>query len=456
MGIYTNFSNSYYSSTHYTDVKPFVGENFNYHELGIVAASEIAANHNAFMKSIALAELASYEQYGNTDVLYEAVDIRGIFEKIKMFFKKIIEKIHKIFHTFIAKMSSWFGGNSGFAKTYEKEVIKNWANVKNDWEFDYSKVIKLAGKADTAKTLKASCSKSGGLNDKIASFFTTGATDLDAFVKNTSAPSSASDVHKGKDGKWYKEDSSGSKWIKADGTVLSSSEAGAKQVKEIEGNDTAHYANNNNEELTKLRENMPDIKDGIRDSIITSLKDTNPTICTDFFIDKTSGMDQSEFTEELFKVFRNDEDSKVDLDKRAIETCYGSITAMMTFIKDFDKTKSSLEKCEKNLVKAVDDLIKRVDKAEDTALKDKANKDSNEGKVQVASLFQTFWGAVSESYTQMFGAILAAHKDACVQAKEIAVKVIGLNKKMTESYDYSSSSYNSNNSFDFISSVKLV
>ena len=201
---------------------------------------------------------------------------------------------------------------------------------------------------------------------------------------------------------------------------------------------------------------MPDIKDGIRDSIITSLKDENPTICTDFFIDKTSGMDQSEFTEELFKVFRNGEDSKIDLDKRAIETCYGSITAMMTFIKDFDKTKSSLEKCEKNLVKTVDDLIKRVDKAEDTALRDKQNKETNEGKVQVASLFQTFWGAVSESYTQMFGAILAAHKDACVQAKEIAVKVIGLNKKMTESYDYSSSSYNSNNGFDFISSVKLV
>ena len=134
MGIYTNYSGSNISSN-YTQVEPFVGENFNYHELGIRAASEIAANHNAFMKSIALSELAAFEQTGSTDVLYESVDFKGIFEKIKMFFKKIIEKIHKIFHTFIAKMSSWFGGNASFAKTYEKEVVKGWGNVKNDWEF---------------------------------------------------------------------------------------------------------------------------------------------------------------------------------------------------------------------------------------------------------------------------------------------------------------------------------
>ena len=134
MGIYTNFSGSF-SSTNYTDVQPFVGENFNYHELGIIAATEMAANHNAFMRGIALSELAAFEQTGSTDILYESVDIKGIFEKIKMFFKKIIEKIHKIFHTFIAKMSSWFSGNDSFVKKYEKEVIKGWANVKSDWEF---------------------------------------------------------------------------------------------------------------------------------------------------------------------------------------------------------------------------------------------------------------------------------------------------------------------------------
>ena len=133
MGIYTNFSNNRIMPSHYTEVEPFVGEHFNYHSLGIIAASEIAANHNSFMKSIALSELAALEQTGSTDVFYEAVNISGILEKIKMFFKKIIEKIHKIFHTFIAKMSAWFGKTKDFARTYGKEIIKKW-NYSNEKE----------------------------------------------------------------------------------------------------------------------------------------------------------------------------------------------------------------------------------------------------------------------------------------------------------------------------------
>ena len=84
------------------------------------------------MKSIALGELASIEQYGTEEVFYEGINIGSIIEKIKMFFKKIIEKIHKIFHTFIARMSAWFGDNKTFVRNYEKEIIKGWSNVKND------------------------------------------------------------------------------------------------------------------------------------------------------------------------------------------------------------------------------------------------------------------------------------------------------------------------------------
>lgn len=136
MGIYTNAAfGGGYTSSNYTSVEPFKGDHFNYHELGIIAAAESAANQNAFMKAIAIQELASMEQYGTTDVLYESVNIKGIFEKIKAFFKKIIEKIHKIFHTFIAKMSSWFGNNTNFAKKYEKEIVKNWSQISNDFEF---------------------------------------------------------------------------------------------------------------------------------------------------------------------------------------------------------------------------------------------------------------------------------------------------------------------------------
>ena len=400
--------NNSFGTSHYTEVEPFVGENFNYHELGIVAATEMAANNNAFMKAIALSELAAVEQTGSTDVLYESVDIKGIFEKIKMFFKKIIEKIHKIFHTFIAKMSSWFGGNAGFAKKYEKEVIKGWANVKNDWEFkgyDYSKALKT--KKESAD-LKATTTKDAG--DKISKLLN---GDLEAFVKGHGKVDDGSGTNKNED----------------------------------------MTANGN---LAKYREKMDDIKQGIRKQIIDELSKDAPAIPNDFniILDASSGLEQSEFTEELFKVFRGGEDSKQDLKKDAITSAYGgSVTAMMTFIKDFDTIKKNLEKSEKNITDGIEKLIKAMDKAENDLLKDKANKAANEPVVQASSFYQSIWGAISEMVTQTFSALIQANKDACVQAKEIAVKVIGQGKSMTEeSYDYSSNA----DGLDFISSVKLI
>lgn len=402
MGIYTNYVGSGYSSN-YTDVQPFVGENFNYHELGILAASEIAANHNAFMKSIALSELAAFEQTGSTDVLYEAVDFKGIFEKIKMFFKKIIEKIHKIFHTFIAKMSSWFGGNASFAKTYEKEVVKGWANVKNDWEFKGYKFDNINLNVESADQMKCEITDA---TDGIKNMLSTG--DLAAVIKSVTL-------------------------------------------------------NVQEDDIKRVREKMDDIKDGMRKIIIDSLKKGSftTTITTST---SGGGLDSSEFTEELFKVFRSDQDSKEDISKDDILKSYGgSISGLMTYIKEFDKIKSKTESAEKKLTKGIDDLIKKVDKAQNDIIKENRDKEKdadakkqNEIAVQASSLFQSLYGALSEFSTQAFSALLQAQKDACVQAKEIAVKVIGQSKKMTEeSYDYSSS-YNSNNGFDFISSVKLI
>ena len=151
MGIYTN--HSYYSgygyNSNYRDVEPFQGDHFNYHELGIIAAVESAANRDAFMKAIALNELASVEQYGTDQVFYESVNLGGVFERIKAFFKKIIDKIHKILHTFIAQLSSWFQSSKDFAKKYEKEIIKKWGLVKNDWEFKGYKFTNLPGTKDS-------------------------------------------------------------------------------------------------------------------------------------------------------------------------------------------------------------------------------------------------------------------------------------------------------------------
>lgn len=406
MGIYTNYSSSNISS--YTQVEPFVGENFNYHELGIRAASEIAANHNAFMKSIALSELAAFEQTGSTDVLYESVDFKGIFEKIKMFFKKVIEKIHKIFHTFIAKMSSWFGGNASFAKTYEKEVVKGWGNVKNDWEF---KGYHFTNIAETKEATDATFSvRIEGMQKDISDLIANG---LYNFIYNAN-------------------------------------------IKDI--TDYKTYANT----VTKIREDMDDIKDGMRKSIVDFINDEHylPTIVK-INTNLKGGYDSSEYTEELFKVFRNGEDSKDSFEKKNVLDSYGgSVAGMMTYIKEFDKIKTKTESAERKITKAIQKLIDDISKAQNEKIKenkdaDEKTKNLNEYIVQISSLYQTIYSAASEFITQAFSAYLQAQKDACAQAKEIAVKVIGQSKKMTESVDYSND-YSGNGGFDFISSVKLI
>lgn len=397
MGIYTNYTGSSVSSS-YTDVQPFVGENFNYHELGIMAATEIAHNSNSFMKSIALSELAATEQTGSTDVLYESVNIKGIFEKIKMFFKKIIEKIHKIFHTFIAKMKSWFGNNASFAKTYEKEVVKGWANIKNDWEFKGYKFSHINLNVESADAFKVECE---GESEKIKNLLNN--CDLTALIKD-------------------------------------------------EGYDTE-------EEIKKMRSHMDDYKEAVRKFTIDWIK--TDRFSTIIKLSTGGGLDSSEYTEELFKVFRSDQDSKEDISKDDILKSYGgSISGMMTYIKEFDKIKNKTEAADRKLTKGIDDLIKKVDKAQNDLIKENRDKDTDADKkkqneiiVQGSSLYQAIYSAESEIVTQAFSALLQAQKDACVQAKEIAVKVIGQSKKITqESYDYS----NNDTGFDFIGSVKLV
>lgn len=431
MGMYTNFSGYHSAATDYTEVQPFVGESFNYHELGIMAATEMAANESAFMKGIALSELRAVEESGDTDVLYESVNFKGVFDKIKMFFKKIIEKIHKIFHTFVAKMSSWFGSNSSFAKSYEKEVVKKWANVKSDWEFkgyNYSHVFGDSA-ASGAETFKIEIGK-----------------QIDG------APAEGNN-----------QAITGLKNLVSGGTSLETLYKG-DQLSDVNAVKTAKDA------LSKFREKLDDYKEKMRGAIVKDIADGSGISTTmklgemNASTTGLSALDSSEFTDELFKVFRSGEDSKEDIPKDKLLSMYGgSISGMMTYIKEFDKIKKKSESTERKLTGAIDKLIKDMDRAQNELIK--AAKDAetdkelttakNEYIVQISAVYQSLYGAASEYLTQAFSAMLQAQKEACTQAKEIAVKVIGQSKKMTESYDYDSDSY-ANEGFDFISNVKLI
>lgn len=487
MGVYTNYTGGYGTSFvgNYTQVEPFVGESFNYHQLGIIAASEINANHNAFMKSIALSELAAIEQTGDTDVLYESVNIKGIFEKIKMFFKKVIEKIHKIFHTFMAKLQSWFGDTKDFAIKYEKEVIKNWSQVSNNWDFKGYNFKNVSLTKSNTEAIKVEC--------------TTGNKNLKEFVENgqlvatlnkmgvvstttvtivgTGGASSISDIGSNDNkinlagipqdlstNKKYKEvKKAGADWAAGDKFAIVNGPAGVVPMSNSNV-DTSSFDENY---IHSIREKLEDIKDNMRKSVIEALKNHTFTQIIPVNFENPSGIDAKEFTEELFKVFRNDQDSKDTLEKKDIENCYGSISGMMNFLKDYKKITNDISTSERKITKGYDDLIKKMDKEENDLIKKnkdlfkEKNKDNeiktNELIVQLSSLYQSIYSGVSECVTEAFAAWMTATKDCCTQAKEIAVKVINLSKKMTESYDYGYDDDRSyDGGYDFISSVKLV
>lgn len=496
MGVYTNYTGGYGTSFvgNYTQVEPFVGESFNYHQLGIIAASEINANHNAFMKSIALSELAAIEQTGDTDVLYESVNIKGIFEKIKMFFKKVIEKIHKIFRTFMAKLQSWFGDTKDFAIKYEKEVIKNWSQVSNNWDFKGYNFKNVSLTKSNANEIKVECT-TGNQNLKdfvekgqlVATLNKMGVIEYKSYTVITDGSESSKEANSYEDlisdpenkkvnvtlaaalksaNKYDKDKSTiktGSTFAVGDTIVVKIGPAGVVPMSGTDP-DTSKFDENY---IHSIREKMEDIKDNMRKSVIEGLKNHTFTQIIPVNFENPSGIDAKEFTEELFKVFRNDEDSKNTLEKKDIENCYGSISGMMNFLKDYKKITNDISTSERKITKGYDDLIKKMDKEENDLIKTnknllKANSadpkvKTNELIVQLSSLYQSIYSGVSECVTEAFAAWMTATKDACTQAKEIAVKVINLSKKMTESYDYGyddDRSYDSG--YDFISSVKLV
>ena len=218
------------------------------------------------------------------------------------------------------------------------------------------------------------------------------------------------------------------------------------------------------DDIHKIREKMEDIKDDMRKAVIEGLNntDTFKTIIPVNF-DNPSGIDAKEYSEELFKFFRNGQDSKDNLEKKDIQQSYGgSISAMMGFLKDYKKITNNISTAEKKLTKGYDNLIKKMDKEENDLIKANKTKSDdvvkqNEFIVQLSSMYQSIYSGLSECITEAFAAWMTATKDACTQAKEIAVKVINLSKKMTESYDYGYDDDRSyDGGYDFISSVKLV
>lgn len=107
--VYSSFNNSYYSLGSITETC----EDKNISDI----IYETETNWNTLMKAIGILELASVEKHG--EVIYEAVDIKAFFRKIKEFFKGLLEKIGRLFKKMIEKIKSLFSKNK------HKNIPKN-------------------------------------------------------------------------------------------------------------------------------------------------------------------------------------------------------------------------------------------------------------------------------------------------------------------------------------------
>ena len=458
MGLYTNTSN--YVSREvldYTTVPTYFTEgNINFQELGIMAAAECRENSNAIIKALGVNELAYLESTGSSEVIYEASGIGGIFEKIKMVFRKIIEKIKKIFHTFIAKMQSVFGNARVFANKYGKEVAGKWGNVKNDWSISgYKFTLPALYKDNNYISAKAEFNKDKWIK----------ATDgnqklLLQFISLGEGSGNGSVIKKAINGV-INEGMSSYYYTDIFNEDISPEELQG-EPKELQGGEKKKSASvKNYKETAETLENAVakanDKKEEIQDKIRASWIN-NAASLLDSDVTDVEKIDSSEFTEELFKLFRNGEDSKIDLEKKDID-----ITEVVQFVKDSDKIKSNIKSTYNTFVSGVDKAIKNLDKEQKEYLNNDSSKPTDsdykkcEGSaIQLLTIAQNFLQFDKECGIQYHSALLQAIKDKVSFYKSIMVKVIGQSKKMTEeSYDYSSQySYGSGSSF--MDSVQLV
>lgn len=396
--MYTNISNK--NLYDYTDSKPYNTEgSVNFQELGMMAVAECRESANAIFKDIGIGELAYLESTGSPYIIYEASGISGIFAKIKMVFRKIIEKVKKIFHTFFAKMGSIFKNNKSFADKYGKEVIRKWANVSNDWS--------ISGYLYTTTDLKES---KADREDATKEAWQTIIEDKSVYTVIQPALSGVAGTF----------------------SELMTKLTSVAAVEDV---------------IAKIKDNKEKIQDRIRGTWIPFESGFKP-------------LDASEYTEELFKWFRNGEDSKIQVEKKDM-----NITAYINFVRDYETIKKNIDKSFKNFTSGVEGIIKSLDRDEKDYMNTVSSKDSSvsdddkkiaAGIVQLYATCKNLLEFDKECGIQFQSAYLNAIKEETTFYKSIMVKVIGQSKKVTEeSYDYSSQySYDSGSSF--MDSVQLV
>lgn len=368
------------------------GYDINYTEAAIMAVAECEKMHNNMMKSIGINELQYFEENGQ-EIVYEAVDVQGIFNKIKAIFVKLIDKIKAIFHAFVAKINSLTSDNKEFVNKYRTEFMNKWNKVKNDFEFK--------GYVFTINENNVSNNIENIITDSDKLFTDNSVNNL---FNDKYEVKSVNDLLEGK----TKNDTDDIKTFK--NTI----------------NNAVEYINDNNE----------NIEETIRYLCANAIKCTS----TNTSYNIPNKLDQQEYTKCLFEMYRNGEDKPDNIEKSKL-----SPSEILTYIYDSNKTIHAAEKVIKNITKGMTNTIKNLEKIEkelNNSLKsEKDNSAYSDFLSAVIDLHVTWTNYIKKSKeycVQAGAAYLTALKDKRTQYKAIVAKVIAGGKKMQrESYDYS-------------------
>lgn len=357
---------------------------------GCQLVQESQLNEHNFLKSLYMADALGMLESADPEVLSEGVS--EVLGKIKAMFIALGEKIKKLVGAIMAKLAS-FGSDEKFISNYGKKFMTKWAEVKNGFKF---------------KGYEFTLDPNGPYTEL------TKQDQADAILGEMKADSeNVSTVGK-----------------LLDGEVPEQSD------------------------LTRLKTRLQDMdqkdeSDGIR---AIAFKTVVPKLTT-LTISPESEMTEKEFRENLFKVFRNDESSKVDLEKTDIDKF---ITKMYAQLKDSGKIRGKIKSYSDKMLGAVDKVIRVIEKLQTQLLKFKSLKEKpiNDEKVSVesdsvyviTSVYRSL-KALRENMVTVFAAWTQAFIDQNRQAKAIMAKVIAGGKSTQQE----STSYEGTSSglFDF-------
>lgn len=106
-----------------------VSDNIDEAVSDIILSSE--RNWSMLMQTVGIAELTAMEADG--DVIYEAVDIKAFFGKIKDFFAKILDKIAGVFKKIVETVQDWF---AKIKRTFNDKKFKDLTSVPDGFKYE--------------------------------------------------------------------------------------------------------------------------------------------------------------------------------------------------------------------------------------------------------------------------------------------------------------------------------